>query len=209
MDFSLIETLRWDPGAGFCCLEQHLRRLRCSANVLGFRQPGEELTAVLNDAASGDAPLRVKLTLAFCGQLSVSVTPFVGTPNAQAWKIRIAKTRLNSGDALCRHKTSHRRLYEAARAEFSGDEADEVLLLNERGELCEGTMTNVFVEDDNGRLVTPALSSGLLPGILRADLLRRRKARSEVMRPEDIGLRKFFVGNSLRGLIRAELASGN
>jgi len=57
--------------------------------------------------------------------------------------------------------------------------------------------------------VTPALSSGLLPGILRADLIRERKARSEVMRPEDLRFRKLFVGNSLRGLIRAELVEGD
>ena len=107
-------------------------------------------------------------------------------------------------DPLYRHKTSRREPYEAARAEFSPEDADEVLLLNERGEVCEGTITNLFAEVEEGRFVTPALSSGLLPGVLRAELIRERKARSEVLRPEDLHFRKLYVGNSLRGLIPAQ-----
>src|SRR3546814_9833273 len=56
-----------------------------------------------------------------------------------------------------------------SRAEFSSEDADEVLLLNERGEVCEGTITNLFVEAETGQFLTPALSSGLLPGVLRAE----------------------------------------
>jgi 4-amino-4-deoxychorismate lyase len=54
-------------------------------------------------------------------------------------------------------------------------------------------------------LLTPPLTSGLLPGVLRAELIRERKARGEVLKLDDLRHRKLFVGNSLRGLIRAEL----
>ena len=87
---------------------------------------------------------------------------------------QIAKTRLQSEDSLFRHKTTRREPYEAARAEFSKDEADEVILLNERGEVCEGTITNIFAEAADGILLTPPLTSGLLPGVLRAELIRER-----------------------------------
>ncbi|MFN7008419.1 MAG: aminotransferase class IV family protein [Allorhizobium sp.] len=208
MDFSLIETMRWQPGDGFVRVEQHLRRLSRSADALGFRQPQDPL-GKLKAAAEGESPLRVRLTMSFRGKIEVTATPFQEQPQDTVWKLRIAKTRLKSDDSLYRHKTSRREPYEAARAEFSPEEADEVLLLNERGEVCEGTITNVFAEVEEGQFVTPALSSGLLPGILRADLIRERKARSEVMRPEDLRFRKLFVGNSLRGLIRAELVEGD
>ncbi len=208
MDFSLIETMRWQPGDGFVRVEQHLRRLARSADALGFRQPQDPL-GKLKAAAEGETPLRVRLTMNFRGKIEVTTTPFQEQPQDTVWKLRIAKTRLKSDDSLYRHKTSRREPYEAARAEFSAEEADEVLLLNERGEVCEGTITNVFAEVGEGQFVTPALSSGLLPGILRADLIRERKARSEVLRPEDLRFRKLFVGNSLRGLIRAELVEGD
>ena len=208
MDFSLIETMRWQPGEGFLRVDQHLRRLSRSADALGFRQP-EDALARLNAAVEGDQPLRVRLTMSFRGKIEVSTTPFTLLPEDTVWQLRIAKTRLKSDDSLYRHKTSRREPYEAARAEFKPQEADEVLLLNERGEVCEGTITNLFAEVEEGRFVTPALSSGLLPGVLRAELIRERKAKSEVLRPEDLHFRKLYVGNSLRGLIRAELVEGD
>lgn len=204
-DFSLIETLRWEPGQGFLRLDQHLRRLTRSADALGFRQP-QQVGKLLDEAvANASTPMRARLTVTFRGKAEATATPFEPIAEDVVWKLRIAKQILISEDALFRHKTSRRDPYEAARAEFSAAEADEVLLLNERGELCEGTITNLFVEDYDGQLLTPALNCGLLPGVLRAELIRERKARSEVLKPADLKGRKIFVGNSLRGLIRAEM----
>lgn len=204
MDFSLIETLRWQPDAGFLRLDQHLRRLSRSADALGFRQP-QDAKARLEKEVSGNAPLRVRLVMTYRGKMEVTATPFEPMPEETVWRLKIAKTRLQSEDSLFRHKTTRREPYEAARAEFSKDEADEVILLNERGEVCEGTITNIFAEAADGMLLTPPLTSGLLPGVLRAELIRERKARGEVLKLDDLRHRKLFVGNSLRGLIPAEL----
>jgi 4-amino-4-deoxychorismate lyase len=143
--------------------------------------------------------------MTYRGKMDVSTTPFEPVPEESVWRLKIAKTRLQSEDSLFRHKTTRREPYEAARAEFSKDEADEVILLNERGEVCEGTITNIFAEAADGMLLTPPLTSGLLPGVLRAELIRERKARGEVLKLDDLRHRKLFVGNSLRGLIPAEL----
>lgn len=207
MDFSLIETMRWQPDAGFLRLDQHLRRLSRSADALGFRQP-QDAKGKLEKEVSGDTPLRVRLVMTYRGKMEVTATPFEPIPEETVWRLKIAKTRLQSEDSLFRHKTSRREPYEAARAEFSRDEADEVILLNERGEVCEGTITNIFAEAADGMLLTPPLASGLLPGVLRAELIRERKARGEVLKLDDLRQRKLFVGNSLRGLIRAELVDG-
>jgi 4-amino-4-deoxychorismate lyase len=204
MDFSLIETLRWQPDAGFLRLDQHLRRLSRSADALGFRQP-QDAKGKLEKEVSGDAPLRVRLVMTYRGKMEVTATPFEPMPEETVWRLKIAKTRLQSEDSLFRHKTTRREPYEAARAEFSKDEADEVILLNERGEVCEGTITNIFAEAADGMLLTPPLTSGLLPGVLRAELIRERRARGEVLKLDDLRHRKLFVGNSLRGLIPAEL----
>ena len=203
----LIETLRWEPGNGFLRLDHHLRRLTRSADALGFKEP-EKAEKSLQDAVSGDVPLRVRLSMTHRGEVSVATSPFEPVPEGRIWTLRIASQRVQSDDSFLRHKTTRRDIYEAARAEYTAEEADEVLLLNELGQLCEGTITNLFVESPNGGLITPALSCGLLPGILRADLIRERKAMNGILRSEDIIDRPIFVGNSLRGLIRAELKEG-
>lgn len=203
-DLSLIETLRWEPATGFLRLDQHMRRLKRSADALGFLQP-DDPKAALEKAVAGALPLRVRLNVTYRGKIEVTTNPFEPVAEDRIWRLRLAQQRLTSDDAFLRHKTSRREVYEAARAEFSSEDADEVLLLNERGEVCEGTITNLFVEAEVGQLLTPALSSGLLPGILRAELIREGKARSEVLKPVALANRKLFVGNSLRGLIRAEL----
>jgi 4-amino-4-deoxychorismate lyase len=85
-------------------------------------------------------------------------------------------------------------------------QADEVILLNERGEVCEGTITNIFLDTGDDGLVTAALISGLLPGVLRGELLDTGRAREAVLGPADLADAKaLFVGNSLRGLIPARL----
>ena len=206
MDFSLIETMRWEPGAGFLRLEQHLRRLSRSADALGFLPPPPDLLGQLDAAAGGETILRVRLVMSYRGKVEIATAPFRPVPEGNVWRLRIARgTKLTSDDPLYRHKTSRREPYEAARAEFSPEDADEVLLLNQRGEVCEGTITNIFLEDADGTLLTPPLSSGLLPGILRAELIREGKARSHVLKPGDLKNGRLFVGNSLRGLIPGEL----
>jgi 4-amino-4-deoxychorismate lyase len=205
--FELIETLRWEPGSGFVRLERHLARLYASAHVLGFNADTDAVGEALRECKGERVPLRVRLTLAKDGTATGTTAPFEPLSTDTTWTLRIARTRLNSGDPLLRHKTTRRQVYETARAEFSRDEVDEVLLVNERGELCEGTITNLFVDFGDGVLATPRLDCGLLPGVLRAELLDEGKAREAVFGMDKLKLAgAVFVGNSLRGLIRARLA---
>jgi para-aminobenzoate synthetase/4-amino-4-deoxychorismate lyase len=81
-----------------------------------------------------------------------------------------------------------------------------VIFLNRRGELTAGTRTTLFFERD-GRLYTPALASGLLPGTLREELLDlpRAAASEAVLTLSDLILAdRIYLGNSVRGLVRAE-----
>ena len=81
---------------------------------------------------------------------------------------------------------------------------DEVVFLNERGELTEGSITNLFVERD-GVLLTPALDCGLLPGTLRAELLAEGRAREAVLTLADLDTAQaIWLGNSVRGLLAAD-----
>ena len=226
MDLSLIETLRWDPETGFVRLERHLARLARSAAALDLPRPEDAQAALTEavEAALGNSagaprgpaailpspappiPLRIRLELFGDGRIEVKSAAFTPLPAGTVWTVAIAATRLRSDDPLLRHKTSRRAAYEAARAEFPAGTADEVILLNERGEVCEGTITTVFLDDGTGLLRTPPLACGLLAGVLREEMIDSGRAREAVLHVDEVKRHRLLVGNSLRGLIEARLA---
>ncbi|MGR3814385.1 MAG: aminotransferase class IV family protein [Cognatishimia activa] len=198
-DARLIETFRWEPEAGFINLDRHLSRMARSAEVLGFDY--EDLWALYVIQASGEVPLRCRLTLGDDG-FAFSSAPLGETPDV--WRVAISDVRLPSGDALLQHKTTRRDLYDTAREERP-DGIDEALMLNERGEVCEGTITSVFVTLEDGQIVTPPLSCGLLPGIQREIALENGALEAVVTVDMLKTAKAIHMGNSLRGIIPVEL----
>lgn len=205
-DLLLREVMRWEPMNGFLRIEQHLRRLARSCDALGFRAPIDPLKQ-LEDSISGDAALMVNVQANHRGELAITCEPYAPIASDSVWRVKLAeKVTLDSKDTFFRHKSTRREPYTAARLEHEAKHIDEVLLLNERGEICEGTCTSVFLPDENGVLLTPPLDCGILTGVLRADLIRERKARGQILYPADLRDKPFFLGNSLHGLISAKLS---
>ncbi|GLI92226.1 aminotransferase class IV [Methylocystis echinoides] len=157
------------------------------------------------NARERERRLRVRLVLSRDGALETTATPIDPVPAETIWRVVLARTRFTSDAPLLRHKTTRRALYEdeLARA-MREDGADEVLFMNERDELCESARCNLFVPQGD-RLLTPPLSSGLLPGTLRARLLAQGRASEAVLRLADLP-ETFWLGNSVRGLVRARRA---
>lgn len=212
-DFTLIETLRYEPperletglDTGFVRLRLHMARLSRSARRLGFTLPDDVTARLKHAVAQATALSRVRLELTRDGRLDIAVVPFAAQPPGTVWRVRIAETRLASTDPLLRYKTSRRHAYDAARREWPADEADEVLLLNERGDPCEGTITSLFLDDGSGILKTPPIACGLLAGVLRTELICARRARVERLTLDAVRAGPLFMGNALRGLIPARL----
>lgn len=209
--FELIETLLHDAGSGYWLLERHVKRLEASAAYFGYAFDESAVRAALTDAVKGRAGerLRVRLLLAEDGKLTVTVAEQPAQKPGAVMRYVISETRLDSTNAFLFHKTTRRELYDREWQHYADTmKADEVLYLNERGELAEGSRTNIFVERD-GKLVTPPLSSGLLPGVLRSELLASGKAVEATLTPDDLkGGNVVYVGNSVRGLVRAEPLAG-
>lgn len=203
--FSLIETMRFEPEHGIIRLRLHMARLANSAHKLGFSGYEESKAALLRRIGTLNGPNRVRLELFGDGHHEITSADFTPLPESAVWTVRIASSvRLSSSEPLLRHKTSMRSTYDAARAEFTREQCDEVLLLNDKGEVSEGTITNLFIQDSEG-LLTPPLSSGCLAGVLRTSLLCQTKARVAPILPTDLVDQPFYLGNSLRGLIRGRL----
>lgn len=202
---SLIETFRFEPEEGFVHLDLHRARMRRSADALSLPFEDGRFDEALARAPRSEGSRRVRMELGWDGRMTLTHAPFAPLAEETVWRVALAERRLSSNNPLIRHKTSRRAVYDSARGEYPIERADEVLLLNERGEICEGTITSLFLPDGAGRLLTPPLSCGLLAGVLREQLIAEGRAREEIIRPLDLAGRPFFVGNSLRGLIAARI----
>ena len=205
-DFGLIETLLWTPKSGYWLIEEHLARLTTSAKTLGFICPLAMISTALADVVQTAATTqRIRLVLHATGRIETTALAFAATPPETFWRTCFAHERFKSSQKLLRHKTTLRTLYESELAEAQARfGVDEVIFLNERNEICEGARCNIFVKRDN-ILLTPALACGLLPGTLRANLLAKGRAREAILHPHDLDGAEFYMGNALRGLIRATL----
>ncbi|WP_370224202.1 aminotransferase class IV [Pararhodobacter marinus] len=184
---TLFETMYWD-GHSVPRWPLHRARLARGAAALGWRLP--EVTP-----AGPLEPARLRLTLDLTGQVDLQAGPL--PPARDLWRLGLSSERLHSDDPWLRVKSSRRAPYDRARAAMPRG-LHEVLLLNERGEVCEGSITTLFFDRGRG-MRTPPLSCGLLPGILRAEM----DVPEEVLLPEDLPRVSLWVGNALRGLCRA------
>lgn len=202
--FDLIETMGFDPASGIVRLELHLERMKASAAALGFSFDRHAVRNALNHACFFlEAPTRIRLLLAATGDTAIEMRPMPAPP-AEPLRVAIRPMMLPADDLRLAHKTTDRDCYDAPRREAAAQQgADEVLFTDADGALTEGSFTSLFVERD-GRLLTPPLALGLLPGVLRRELIEQGRATEARLLPGDLA-GGFWLGNSLRGLMRARL----
>ena len=201
-DFSLLETLRYENPAGYFLLDRHLARLADSADYFGFKFDESAVRAALQEAtermAAGTFKVRVQLDRN--GALQVSSQLLDEKPIS---RVALSRAPVDSRDVFMFHKTTHREAYETRRALHP--EVDDVLLMNEKGELTESTIANLVVRL-GGKDYTPPISCGLLAGTLRAELLEQEKLLELVLRPEALQKAEaIFLINSVRGWMPAQL----
>lgn len=198
--FHLIETLRFQRGRW---RSWNLHRERLLAAARRFAVPLDPVqldlaVADLGDRLGTEEWFRVRITVDRSGAISLSHSQWV----AQRGPVRVglAGEPTHSHDPFLYHKTSIRERYQRWHTQAREQGWFDCLFINQRGELSEGCISNLFVKLD-GRLLTPALECGLLPGVLRKRLLQRGTAEEAVLFPHDLQrAESVYVGNSLRGL---------
>jgi para-aminobenzoate synthetase/4-amino-4-deoxychorismate lyase len=200
----LIETMRFEPDSGIALLEDHLARMKASAEVLGFAFDRHALRNQIQALCFElDAPAKVRLMVSRSGASALETAP-LPAPLAKPVRVAAFPHPLDPSDWRLMHKTSDRGFYEDALAAARGIGADEALLVRADGLVTEGSWTSVFVDGAGGVLVTPPTSLGLLPGVLRGSLIAEGRAREGALTLDDLA-NGFWIGNALRGLMKAVL----
>jgi len=198
----LLETVRFSPdGEGFL-LADHLDRMSSSARAFGYAFDRDAAIRAAADAATSIPGVsRVRLLAGRDGSVRADAAMLPAT--ASAPRIRLSDDPVDAGDVRLRHKTVDRSIYE--RRLVAAAPCDDVILVNGEGELTESTISNLVLVVQ-GVAWTPPVSAGLLPGVFRADLLRRGRIRERTLRPPDlIAAGAIYLINSVRLWRRALL----
>jgi 4-amino-4-deoxychorismate lyase/para-aminobenzoate synthetase/4-amino-4-deoxychorismate lyase len=196
--FDLIETMAFDPIEGIRLLDLHLERIKVSAQALGFQFDRHD---VRNELQAATFRLRersrVRLMVSRGGAIAIEVRDHRSWPDP-IMKVAAVPRHAPADDLRLLHKTSDRSLYRDA---LKRGGTYEVLLIDAQGYLTEGCFSSIFVERGD-KLVTPPLSRGILPGILRQSLIDMGEAVEGDLRPYDLE-GGFFIGNAARGMAAA------
>lgn len=204
--FSLIETMRWNQQQGYFLFDLHLKRLQRSTSYFSIPYNEKRIIqklAALTKVLGGSGAYKVRLCLNRGGQIHLEYSLLEELP--LPIKVRIGHISVDSEDSYLYHKTTHRPLYEQEKVAALKEGYSEVIFTNQKGQLTEGTFTNLFLLK-NSVLYTPPLRCGLLGGVLREHLLRKKRVIEKILYPNDIiKAERVFLGNSVRGLMEARV----
>ncbi len=228
----LLETMRWDPGEGIRHRDAHLARVQQSAGYFDIDLDMEDVAAAIEgavpttDAATvGDPmPLRLRMLVDRAGAVVVTASAITtregwldpGPPpgrlargagsggSLSAVTLAVDTEPVDPDDVWLHHKTTVRAVYEQAAVRHPN--VDDVVLVNDRGEVTETTIGNLVVLVD-GRWLTPPLGSGLLAGTERGARLAAGELVEQVVTIADLH-RADALGrlNGVRGWEPARLA---
>ncbi len=197
--FELLETLLLENGS-YTLLERHLARISASARHFGFMAPNGMRDALEAHALEHPAGrFRVRLLCSADGSLRIDSAP-AGPPDSSQQTVRLASAPVSRAEPFLYHKTTRRSIYDAHMTRCAGT-AFDVLLWNDAGELTEFTRGNLVLDIDGERL-TPPVSSGLLDGTLRRELVENGALIERVLYRSDLDrARNTWFINSVRGWI--------
>ena len=200
LPFELFETMKYTPREGIYLIEEHFDRIKSSATRFNYRFDENQARALLSEIES-DKSLKIRLIVNKEGDPKLEILPL--SASRKEVKLKLAKNPVDSRNIFLFHKTTNREVYDKAKKEVY--DCDDVLLFNESGQITETSIANIFLEKQ-GSLYTPPVECGLLPGTLRASMLKKKEVNEKILSLGDFLIAdRIFVGNSVRGLQQANL----
>lgn len=209
-DYKLIETMLWEESKGYFLLGLHIERLENSARFFRIPCNIDMVKSRLREIESNfckDKAYRIRLLIDKNGKLSVSSSEFSQDSTGEITYVTISDRKTDSSNIFLYHKTTNRALYESEYDRYKRGGFIDVLFENERGEITEGAITNIFLEKDS-IFMTPPVECGLLDGVYRKYLLRGGQGRyiEKVLGRDDfIDADAIYLSNSVRGLFKVQL----
>jgi para-aminobenzoate synthetase/4-amino-4-deoxychorismate lyase len=209
-DFMLFESLLFSRG-NFRCLREHRRRLFASARHFGIPVEGNAWKRTVRKirnklAAKRRRSFKARIFCSKSGKLSWDRERISPVKTVTPATVRLCGKPVDPGNPFLFHKTTLRPWYAKDMDDIRAKKVFDVIHVNKRGELTEGAISNLFVKI-NGKLFTPPVECGLLPGVLRGRLLKTGTCREKILRREDIkNAEAVFCGNSVRGLVKVAVA---
>ncbi|MDH3982317.1 MAG: aminodeoxychorismate synthase component I [Kiritimatiellaceae bacterium] len=204
-EFQLLETMLREPESGIFLLDEHLQRLGKSAAYFDIPLDLHAVVDVLQNLEN--KRLKIRLLVSRDGNFEVQTFPMKRDEDVASTLVAIAKEPIDPQDIFLFHKTTHRAVYESAKADFL--ECDDVILWNDQGDVTESCMANVVIRKES-RLVTPPVECGLLAGTFREYLVKSGELEEEKISIDDLkAADEIFLINSVRKWRRASLVLNN
>ncbi len=186
-------------------LNEHLNRMEKAAEYFLFVFDREAIEQkIINYLKSVDEKrFKLKISLTKTGKIEFIKTPI--TPVEQI-KVIISKNRISTENRFQYFKTTNRLLYEKEYSKYSRLGFFDVLFLNEKNEIAEGSITNIFIKK-NRKLLTPPVEAGILPGLYRSKLLSSIKNvfETNLTLNDLLTADEIYLTNAVRGKVKVDL----
>ncbi len=208
-EFQLIETMLWSKKTGFFLLNSHLQRLKESAAYFDFYYDEKYLKNILfakEKLFNHNLLYKIRLLLYKDGKISITHHKIEKEKKSPPKLVAISHYRTPSSDIFLRHKTTNRKLYDREYQKYKKLGYYDVIFRNEKSEVTEGAISNIFIK--SGKFYyTPPLACGLLNGVYRRYLLKRKaNFREKVLTLKELkNVEEIYLVNSVRGMNKVDL----
>ncbi|MGB9591124.1 MAG: aminodeoxychorismate synthase component I, partial [Candidatus Kryptoniota bacterium] len=207
-DFEIFESILWNGRLVY--LKEHLERLKRSAGFFGYTFSGKEMKTTITNIRSslnGVKNHKVRIFLNSQGCIRYDYVPLDMDTLKCEPIVLLADSVVDSKNVYLYHKTTHRLWYNNATSSIEKGNCFDLVFFNENGEITECSRANIFIQM-NGKLYTPPVHCGLLPGILRERLIKSKMCMERVFKIDDLNRAEaVYWGNSVRGLVKVNLTA--
>jgi len=205
-EFEIFESLLWNNG--FLYKKAHIDRLKQSMQYFLYAFDNKKVLLALKHiekALKGKRPHKVRIFSDCKGNVRWDYSALIDAVIQYPPPVVMSAHSIDKNNIFLYHKTTYRPWYSSDAEIIKKNSYFDILHVNSRGELTEGSRSNIFILKDS-RLFTPSLECGLLPGTLRKKLLSSNKCIEKILKPSDLKKAEaIYCGNSVRGLVKVYL----